>query len=554
MTFHVLGRRQSRLLSLPVELIFKIFEHTEIHEFAPLAQTCRYMYHLASELIDTRKNLQTLGKYYPCSPNVNTFYRRGQGGPVTIWADVHNVLKTNPKLCKFTRAIVLKRERRPFRDLLPTDLDYNSELDPIVRIQRLSNSNLICKFIQNSGVLQRANLTIPCFQGLIYVEDDPEGRRQNWVWGWLLLLVMCHNVEYLLIPRKGSKALVDVMGQIILITYYQSPAELGGKSYGIWSNLTEILLAPSNPRMRRIRDENIRFGEMPPTASCLAVEDVGILTMLPSLKKLHIVNMVSQPNSAARIHGFHHLTASFASNLEDLEVHMACVEAEHAAIFFLPLTKLRRLTWHHKDLRGDAHTIPNLFSSRGFMMAVRHLKHTLEYISLVVPCMSPRRSPHGAFCSLQEFDNLKELRIDASLLFPTAAGVGPQAAPISMSNLLPRNIREVWIWRSVTSYVEFEWEYLFDALAWQKRAGNFPDLKILSFLSDMRWDSQVFGRDTNIPKVGVLPERLIKSGIQCRFNFGDSLENTSVCCHDWIENQAFKVSEFVVNQDNIPDP
>jgi hypothetical protein len=82
-TFHITSRFQSRLLSLPPELLFKIFEHTEIHEFAPLAGSCRYMYHLASELMDERKELGMMWKYYPCEPAANSMYRRA--GPYTVW-------------------------------------------------------------------------------------------------------------------------------------------------------------------------------------------------------------------------------------------------------------------------------------------------------------------------------------------------------------------------------------------------------------------------------------------------------------------------------------
>jgi F-box-like len=494
------------LLSLPNELLLQIIEDTEPNDFWNLAATCRQFRALSAEYVQERNELQRHMLHYPYTPRssqqqdggtVVVFQAVGQdhrGLNSVIW-DIHQLLTTLSGAAKFTLAIVLKRESRPSER---TDAETN---EVIRRLNELSSSSGIVNFVLSCAVF-RCLPDVDRVLTELQIDEDTD-RDAHWVWGWLILLVLCYNVECLSIPQSGARKLVQLMATIVTKTYRNKFATLGGMPYGVWSNLMEIYISPPTTAP-------LRPGVQALPSLCIPVDYVMQLLFLPNLKNLYVWNVIAQ--SEDTINAFRDTieSTSFASTLEILEVHNGWIKAEHIQILLRPLRKLRRLTWNFPQPTPGA-TPEEVFSGDRFYHALIQLRHTLEYLSIGLPPMASSRSNINFLSSLKAFRNLAELRVDASFLFPTDAMVGPRAPPISLRQMLPISIQKLTIWRSWRNYCEFEWEYLFQGLAYAKRMKELPYLSLIRFYGELTPGLQSL-RPLR-PAIGSIVESLERAGI-----------------------------------------
>jgi hypothetical protein len=294
------------------------------------------------------------------------------------------------------------------------------------------------------------------------------------------------------------------MSQIIVDTYYDKFASLGGNRYGFWSSLTEICIEPA-PALSGIF--GIRY--ILPFGQYVEMEDVMLLLLLPSLKRLSISFMASF--SATRFEQVKEITDSAISNIEELEVRMAFVSAARLGTFFKPMKNLRRLVWGHRDRQGERVTSGN-FTLEGFN-ALSESKSTLNGLSLFLPDNYPIRSViEQSLSNLQTFTALKDLRLDASLLFPGHPRTsGPHRVTQALKDILPSSLEVLTIWRAWRGYREFEWESLFRGFPYACRRGRFPRMQRIRLLGDVSPPS--FPSDSLWPAIGSVVERVQNAGI-----------------------------------------
>jgi hypothetical protein len=412
-----------------------------------------------------------------------------------IW-DVYELLVNSLPKARCTKVISLKKERW-LRSFTAQEARHMIE-----KLNELSESTEIRQFVHNSAILKRCNLVQSTVTGLQIsaVQNQP-----YWIWGWLLLLLQCYNVEYLSIPRNDAKLFIHLMSQIVVDTYHGKYASLGGNPYRIWSRLKEVCIKPLHSQ-----DLIHAVGDSLPASQCVEMEDVMLLLLLPSLKKLYIWFMDS--NSVTNFRVVSEKTEFAISSIEEIEVHMAKVPVDRLEAFFRPMRNLDRLIWCHRNRRDDRELTSEVFDLVKFTNALHHTRHALKSLTLSLPDSYPIRSTFFGFYSFKAFTTLIDLRIDASLLFSGHPKTGgPQNVPIALKDILPSSLEFLTVMRAWKNYKEFEWESLFSGFVYARRHGRFPRMERIRLCGDVVPHPSCY--NLTWPAIGSIVERLQNTGI-----------------------------------------
>jgi hypothetical protein len=524
-----LNLRSSHFLKLPNELLLQIIRDTEPDDFWNLASSCQHMWMLSREFVLQHKQKQRSHRHYPYfrtpwEQHSHPLTRSNPSAPVrpdysVVW-DVYELLTCFPSAAKFVKSVALMREFRLLHDT------------SITHLNRIATSPIIHKFVSESTTLQQADLVGAVLDGLQIPDPRIYPNHRCWAFGWLVLLMLCCNIECLTTPRFGARDILKLMSTIAVSVYHEKFSSLGGNSYGLWSNLREIYIGPYQSKLP-FQGMVLDYAELRQVARAergiyIPIELVLPLLHLPSLKKLCVWYLCSA-ETPQDFEEAKRKTELVRSNVEHIEVCYGDVATDQLEAFFRPLKKLRRLIWAHQA-RENPNPNPAPFSFSGMNNALCNVRSALEALSLTLPGYTPIHSPYDGVSSLNGFTALKQLSIDVSLLFPAQPGAvgsqGARAPPLKLVDMIPTSLVTLSIFRSRRHIKEFEWEMFFAGLAHAKRRGRFPSFDLVRFYGNYSENNTLYSERTfdrrsesdynhSFPTIGGIVERIVSAGITC---------------------------------------
>jgi hypothetical protein len=170
--------QMSYFLALPDELLLLIVQCAEPNEFWALSVSCQDMWRICQGYVRQRQHDQLGRVQYPYSflDNSDNDWNFVDYSTVpissVIW-DIYELLSQAPRSARCTNEISLKKESRP-RGATP-----QAQRQIIDKLNELSSSSEIQRFVGNSTVLRRCNMVQDILTGLQIPIVDNELRHHH---------------------------------------------------------------------------------------------------------------------------------------------------------------------------------------------------------------------------------------------------------------------------------------------------------------------------------------------------------------------------------------